>query len=168
MLRSVRLSVYPNTIISKRCILWLRLLWNTNSKTHAGSRTHWSSWQYGHWKYRKRAGHVVMPPPGRYLVTPPPVRVSKYCNEPVCLYPFCLSATISPEIHVRFSPFFAHVNCTGGTRYFNTRYSDIRETQLRSQSSDIYVYRLLYNSGLLSYRYPASDVNKDWTFKDKD
>jgi len=37
---SVSLSVCPRPLAQKRCILELRLLWNTIRKSHAGSRTH--------------------------------------------------------------------------------------------------------------------------------
>ena len=51
---SVRLSVCSIPLPQKRCALELRLLYTTNRKPHAGSRTHRSSWPCDHQKWPKR------------------------------------------------------------------------------------------------------------------
>jgi len=75
MLRSVRprlsLCLF-RARSSKRCILGLQLLQNTNRKPHAESQTYWSAWPCGHRKWPKRAENIVSPPlSGRYLVSCP-------------------------------------------------------------------------------------------------
>jgi len=75
MLRSVRprlsLCLF-RARSSKRCILGLQLLQNTNRKPHAESQTYWSAWPCGHRKWPKRAENIVSQPlSGRYLVSCP-------------------------------------------------------------------------------------------------
>jgi len=54
MLRSVRPSVRLSHAPSSTTVLFSGQLQNTNRNLHAGSRTHWSEWPYGHRKWPKR------------------------------------------------------------------------------------------------------------------
>ena len=51
------LSVCSMPRAQKRCILELRLLYNTNKKPHAERQTHHSAWPCRQQKWPKRPGH---------------------------------------------------------------------------------------------------------------